>query len=118
MTDITDITTRRNFLVVAAGLAATIATALAVAASPGACLAPDPIFAAIDAHVAALAAFDIAVADCELNDAVFDNAAAERARHGGRSLEQQRAVCDAAYRLFRVSVGASMDVAGLVRRLI
>jgi hypothetical protein len=60
MTDITDITTRRNFLTVAGGLAATIATSLAIAASPGACLAPDPIHAAIAIHQAAGQAFDTA----------------------------------------------------------
>jgi hypothetical protein len=60
MTDITDITTRRNFLTVAGGLAATIATSLAIAAAPGACQMPDPIFEAIANHRAAAQAFDTA----------------------------------------------------------
>jgi hypothetical protein len=56
----TSITDRRNFLTVAGGLAATIATSLAIAASPGACAVQDPIYAAIDAHQAAARAYDVA----------------------------------------------------------
>jgi hypothetical protein len=66
MTDITDITTRRNFLTVAGGLAATIATSLAIAASPGACMAPDPVHAAIATHKAAARMLDAVLAERHL----------------------------------------------------
>jgi hypothetical protein len=113
MTDIT--ASRRTFLVIVGGLfSATVAGGLAIAASPGSCLAPDSIHTAIAAHVAAANAVDIAMADVELNDAVFDIAAAERALNGGRTLEKQLAVSNKAYRAFRVSIVASMTVAQTV----
>jgi hypothetical protein len=105
MTDsrITDITNRRTFIVVAGALAAaTVATGLAIMADPVCHATRDPIHAAIAAQVAALSAFDIAARDCELN---ID---------GLRSLEEQTVVSRTAYRLFRVSVGAAIDVAGIV----
>ena len=107
--------TRRTILTVTAALAAaTIATGLAIAASPGACLVPDPIHKAITNYVAAITALDIAMADCALNDAVFDTAAAERALNGGRSLEEQTAISHAAYLAYRISTVAAMTVAETV----
>jgi hypothetical protein len=91
---------RRNFMIVAGGLAAAIAGGLAfAAASPTACQAPDPTLAA---HVFALRAFDIAAKDCEHNV------------DGLRSPEEQTAISNPAYRACRVSIAASMDVANLV----
>jgi hypothetical protein len=100
MTSITAITDRRAFLTKAAGLAAACA-GLALTSLP-AIASNDPIFAAIEAHVAALGALDIAAADCELN---ID---------GLHSLEEQTVVSRTAYRAFRASVGAAIDVAGIV----
>ena len=59
MTDIT--ASRRTVLTVTAALAAaTIATGLAIAADPGACLMPDPIHAAMASHRTAAKAVDTA----------------------------------------------------------
>jgi hypothetical protein len=59
----------------------------------------DPIHATLAAHVASLAARDVACADCDNNV------------DGARSLEEQTIVARAAYQAVRVSIVASMTVA-------
>jgi hypothetical protein len=96
------VASRRTILVAAALLSATAVSALAIAASPGACLVQDPVHAAIATHVSTLNAFDLAAKNCELN---ID---------GFRSLEEQTVVSNAAYRACRASIAASMTVAKIV----